>query len=255
MTTSFFACSLIIVVTLIGGLPPALARGPLASARLHEWGEAFARGLFLGLGILHFLPEAWLSFQVEDEVGLRGIYFAMVALGVLFAGYLLQKGSRKVLAHCQLKQQYWSPLLLAILLTIHSVLEGAALGIAGLLGGFLFLFVAILAHKMADSFALAVSMRSSGMASSLMVKIVLLFSLMTPAGLLLGSSLTSWLQSYPGQMLGTLFDFIAGITFVYLALAKTGCVSHPEEKNHVSHANVGYFLFGLLNMGILTWWG
>jgi zinc transporter ZupT len=255
MVTLFFACSLIIVVTLIGGLPPVLARGSLASARLHEWGEAFARGLFLGLGMLHFLPDAWLSLEVEGNVGLRAIYFTAIVLGILFVGYLLRKCSRKVLIHFQLKQQYWSPLLLATLLTIHSVLEGAALGIAGLLGGFLLLFVAILAHKMADSFALAISMRSSGMARSLMVKIMLIFSLMTPTGLLLGSSLTRWLQSYPGQMLGTFFDFVAGVTFTYLALAKTGCVSHPRGNNHVSRANAGYFLFGLLNMGILVWWG
>lgn len=263
MLVALLTCGLIVLVTLLGGLPPVLAQGQQASMRLHEWGEAFARGLFLGLGLVHFLLPAWQQLGEMTEGVMQPLVFIVAGLVVLGIGYLLQYLTIRVMTYFNIDQHYWNPSLLALLLTVHSILEGAALGIADLLGGFWLVFMAILMHKAADAFALAVSMRGSGMARKFMVKTMLVFSLMTPVGMLLASSLILWLESDPGQILTLLFDFFAGIAFVYLAVTKTRCVGHPahhaaegpEKTLHLPHwINVGLFLMGVINMSALAYW-
>ena len=107
---------------------------------------------------------------------------------------------------------------LVVILSIHSLLAGAALGTENTLLGSLVIFLAIIAHKAAAGFALVVEFQRSGFARARSMPLLLLFASMTPLGILLGVGLDHLLEKSHGRLFEGIFDCLAAGTFLYIAI-------------------------------------
>ena len=135
------------------------------------------------------------------------------------------------------------------------MLAGAALGIETTIATFIIIFIAIIAHKGSAAFALGVSMQKSTLNKKAMVKLLLLFSIMTPIGILFGSVLTECLKAAQGRLAEAIFNAIAAGTFIYIAAfhsINNTCTC--EKHGHVSTTALRLisFAFGLIVMALIA---
>lgn len=216
-------------------------------------GDYFARGVFLGAGLLHLLPDALRQFaiifpHIEYPVILT------LCLITIFLLQLIERGLPTWLpaAHSHTHTS-WMPYLLMIFLTVHSLVEGAVLGIGTSLVSIIIVFIAIISHKGAESFALAIEMSKNHLPSRMSIYLLIIFSCMTPISILLGSVINCYLQATSGLLAQSIFGGIAAGTFLYIAMNPHGeaCERHLEQfslKNFLS--------FGLgisLMAGVALW--
>ena len=101
-----------------------------------------------------------------------------------------------------------------IMLSIHSFLAGAALGLSVQYSVIIVLLLAIVMHKWAEAFALAVQITKATLPISVGIMLFLIFTLMTLLGILLGSVATYNIQKIP--LLEPIFSAMAAGTFLYL---------------------------------------
>lgn len=131
-------------------------------------GLAFAGGVFLAGGLVHLLVDGMESFE---ELGMGEgfpLAFAICGLGLL-AVLLFEKvaaaGTEESTAVSASGRQ---PYLLLIVLSAHSVIAGASLGLQTSGSAFLMILLAILAHKGFAAFSLGVSFMRGGLAPAVL---------------------------------------------------------------------------------------
>lgn len=173
-------------------------------------GETLATGVFLGAALLHMLPEANAVF---NSMGYR-YPFAFIITGAVFLIFLWFEHLGKELYHHHSAEHPAFALLAWGMLSIHSIMLGAALGLAHYNSMIIMLFLAIITHKWAESFAIAVQLNKSSLSTRQSLGFFLVFSLMTPLGIYLGWYFGHGIQTH------SIFDPIllaasAG-TFLYL---------------------------------------
>lgn len=205
----FFAFSIFIVILMAGWYP---FRKRIQEDKHIDFpiGETLATGVFLGAGLLHMLPEANFLFL---KMGYN-YPFAFIITGAVFLIFLWFEHLGKELYHHNDATHPAFAILAWGMLSVHSIMLGTALGISHHHSMIIMIFLAIITHKWAESFAIAVQLNKSSMSMNTSLIFFILFSLMTPVGIYLG-----W---YFGQGVETnsLFDPIlisasAG-TFLYL---------------------------------------
>ena len=100
------------------------------------------------------------------------------------------------------------------MLSIHSLVLGTALGFSHEYSLVIMLFLAIITHKWAESFAIAVQLNKSSLTSAKSVVFFLIFAMMTPLGIFIG-----WFLGH-GVETNSLFDpiliAVSAGTFLYL---------------------------------------
>ena len=182
-------------------------------------GETLATGIFLGAALLHMLPE---SNNLFKTMGYH-YPFAFIIAGAVFLIFLWFEHLGKELYHhhhndehhCNHNAEHPAFALLAwSMLSIHSLMLGAALGLAHYNSMIIMLFLAIITHKWAESFAIAVQLNKSSMSTKKSMVFFILFSFMTPLGIYFG-----WYFGH-GVETNSIFDPVllaasAG-TFLYL---------------------------------------
>lgn len=173
-------------------------------------GETLATGVFLGAGLLHMLPEANSLFK---SMGYN-YPFAFIIAGAVFLIFLWFEHLGKELYHHHNAEHPAFALLAWGMLSVHSMMLGAALGLAHYNSVIIMLFLAIITHKWAESFAIAVQLNKSSMSMNKSLIFFILFSFMTPLGIYFG-----WYFGH-GVETNSIFDPIlmsasAG-TFLYL---------------------------------------
>lgn len=173
-------------------------------------GESLATGVFLGAALMHMLPE---SNQIFKAMGYQ-YPLAFIITGAVFLIFLWFEHLGEELYHHHERNHPAFAIFAWLMLSVHSIMLGAALGLNHNPSMVLVLFLAIITHKWAESFAIAIQLNKSALQMNKRLIFFFLFSLMTPAGILLG-----W---YSGHNIQTdsLFDPIliaasAG-TFLYL---------------------------------------
>jgi zinc transporter 1/2/3 len=203
-----------------------------------ELGEAFASGIFLGAAFFHMLPDALRLFR---EVGAPAypIPEVMCVFGFLFLLFL----ERLSLANTAIRSKHSIPYILAVILVVHAVVEGAALGMGVTLSETLMLFIAIMAHKGSESFALCVALLRHQLPFKRVLGIVIFFALMTPVGIGLGAFLNSLAVGIEGKLLAGLFNAFAAGTFLYIST-----LHHAHFHRHADEAQ-GMLEFGCLVLG------
>ncbi|MDR3503424.1 MAG: ZIP family metal transporter [Legionella sp.] len=204
-----FACSIFVVILLAGWYP---FKKRIKDDKHIDFpvGETLATGVFLGAALLHMLPEASSMFK---NMG-YSYPFAFIITGAVFLIFLWFEHLGKELYHHHNAEHPAFALLAWGMLSVHSIMLGAALGLAHYNSVIIMLFLAIITHKWAESFAIAVQLNKSSMTMNQSLVFFILFSFMTPLGIYFG-----WYFGH-GVETNSIFDPIlmaasAG-TFLYL---------------------------------------
>lgn len=206
----FLLALTIFLITVIAGWYPFKKRLKNDQHIDFPIGESLSTGVFLGAALMHMLPE---SNQIFKAMGYQ-YPFAFIIAGAVFLIFLWFEHLGEELYHHHERNHPAFALLAWLMLSIHSVMLGAALGLNHNHSMVLVLFLAIITHKWAESFAIAIQLNKSSLQMNKRLIFFFLFSLMTPAGIMLG-----WFCGH-GIQTGSLFDPIlisasAG-TFLYL---------------------------------------
>lgn len=202
--------------------------------------NCFAAGIFLGAGLIHTLSD---SNSLLSQYADYPVAFALACLG-----FFLVFGFDRILGHGHEGGfDSFSPFILALVLGIHSMIAGLAVGLEQDLTGGLILLGAIIAHKGSASFALGANLYKSGMSKGALSRTLLIFSLSTPIGILAGSILSRGLTGSKAQLAEGCFDGLAAGTFLYVAIMEILAEEFEDHQN----SRVKYFLT-LLGLGIMA---
>jgi zinc transporter ZupT len=231
---------LIYIVTLAAGWLPFQKRH---QNQLLEFplGETLATGVFLGAGLLHMLPESQELFQ---KMGYH-YPFAYLCTGIVFLFFLWLEHIGKELYHHNHRHPAFAMIAVAML-SLHSFMLGAALGINDSRSLMLMLFLAIITHKWAESFAISVQLNKSSLHQSQAFFFFGIFSIMTPLGICLG-----WYFDLPSgtSSLATPFLLAASAgTFLYLGtlhgLERCVLVERCCNLRDFSFVIIGFLVMG-----------
>ncbi len=246
-----FAGFLIFIVSIIAVIYPIRARIYPSHNHILELGDAFASGIFLGAGLFHMLPDAITNFteiMPNTSYPIAELFCALGFVLLLFLERLSHFSPNAKNDH-----PHSLPYMLALILVIHSLIEGAALGVNVTLAATTVIFIAIIVHKSSESFALAVILNRSSLSLKSIIITVLIFSLMTPLGIGLGTLLTSKLHSQTGLLLTAGFNAFAAGTFLYMSTLHHINHHHRADESE-SLLEFVFLITGLIIMaGIARW--
>lgn len=236
------AALIILAIALIAGYVPF--RKKLSSTHLDfPIGEAIASGVFLGAGLIHMLSDA------ANEFSAAGYHypFAFLLAGLSFLTLLLLEhigteieehgGRTKSIA-----------LLAVLMLSIHSLLEGMAVGMSGEFLTMLILAFAVIAHKWAESFSLALQINKSSLKFGSGLMFFLVFAIMTPLGIFLGDIISNGVHQEP--LLTPIFSALAAGTFLYIGtlhgLRRATMIEHCCNMREFSFMFLGFSLMAVV---------
>jgi len=213
-----------------------------------------AGGFFLGAALLHLLPEAQESLEILDGAIPWAMVFCLVGfLLILFLEKLVISGDHHAPHATTLSgKSPLYPYVLTIVLSLHSVIAGYALGAGGTMNMVMIIFAAEISHKLSAAFALGVSLVRSGIETSRLRRVLLLFALMTPLGIGLGEFVSSRIQGETSTVVSSIINAIAAGTFLYVAIVD---ILH-EEFESIERRWVKFALLmgGLGFMALLSIW-
>lgn len=227
----------IILVSLLGGSLPLL--GKWNTEQLHLM-AALSAGVFIGATFIILLPEAVDSMHAEDALILVMIGFVIVLLVEIILQHRHQEDCDD---HTTDHQHILTSTTAFVGLSVHSVMDGFALGVAVVLGSELgmVVFLAILVHKAIDVFSLTTTFRLAEIKTRSGLIYMTLFCLITPVAALVAFPLIEWLQNIEvGVPLA-----LAGGTFMYV-----GIYDLLPEAFHEKHDQ--YKSFALVVVGIVA---
>ncbi len=195
-----FTFRLIAILTVfIAGAMSAILLSKIAvsrkSGKIFSLENTFAGGIFLGTGLVHMLPIAHDEFRV-----LTGNHQLPWVSIVATIGFFLALFIHKVLAYEQkavfyladgIKKSAFSPHILALSFSVHSIIIGVALGTENTFKKAFALLIAILIYKISAVFALEVNLHRSVSDKTKLRKLNTAFLGVTPLGITLGSTLTA----------------------------------------------------------------
>ncbi len=219
-------------------------------------GSALAAGIFIGAGLIHMLPDAIDDFSsVAPHLGypLASLLCAVGFVLILFIeGVLVPVDEGRVASSETADHLPTYPYVLTLILSIHSILAGIALGAEPSFIGSLAILVAIIGHKGSAGFALAVSLHRAEVSRTVIFKRIVFFSLMTPLGIGLGSVFVFLLTSTASLGFEAVFDSLAAGSFLYISAVDI----IKEEFFEPSQRGFKFVLLclGLGLMAILALW-
>lgn len=242
-----FACAL------LGGLIPIFTKKEGQLGWILPYGEFFARGIFLGVALLHLLPEAMEHFSFAHPAIEYPVILAICAVSIFMIQFI-EQGAAKLLQQLNIHPQnliaYW----LLLLLSIHSFIEGLAVGISETLTSMFIITMAIVVHKSSEAFALAIKLRACLMSRLSMLVMITLLALMTPIGILFGSLLLNSLEGTTGITIEAIFSAIAAGTFIYIGMMDTADCDHQAEENTSMLSRTCCFGLGIGLMAVVGLW-
>ena len=220
LTFKLLSAAAIFAIAVIGGLIPLYAARHENSRRFFSLGNAFAGGLFLGVGFIHLLPEGIEKLEGVTHYPLAALLAALGFVALLLIDRVIY-GEHHVAGHSENGESYCIyPYVLLVLLSIHSVIAGISLGIESHFSGLAIILLGILCHKGSAAFALMISALRAGIEKRRHGPILAVFVSMTPLGILAGMAAAMSLED--GGTVTTLiegsFNAIAAGTFIYVAI-------------------------------------
>lgn len=137
-----------------------------------------------------------------------------------------------------------TPYILLIALSLHGLFEGIALGVMKTIRDLLFLLIAILAHKWAESLALGISFFKSGTERNIFIKMIVIFSLFSPSGIIIGI-----LFSSAGYLIEGILLSVSGGTFLYVSASEV--IVEEFSVTKYKYRKYLFYLLGGILVGIL----
>ena len=238
----FVMVCLIIATALVGGYFAFKIKESKKSTLYFSLGNTFAAGIFLGAGLIHMLPDAIEGFRTVIK---SDFPFAPFIASI---GFLLILFIEKSMAGSKKHDSY----VLIFILSIHSIIVGIALGTEMLISQSMIIAIAVLAHKGSAAFALGISMLKSKIDKAKIIKIIAMFSIMTPFGVLIGILLSHVLEGKAVEFSIAMFDALAAGTFLYIAIMDIFNEEFMDKKH--TYLKLLFSILGLLLMALLAVW-
>jgi zinc transporter ZupT len=234
-----FGLSLFLLICISGWLP--FLKKKKQSHHHESFGETIATGIFLGAALLHILPE---SHQLFIDKGIHYPFSYLIA-GLTFLFFLWLEHLGKELYHNKITQHAFIGVAL-IMISAHSFFEGSALGLADDMSLIFMLFLAIVSHKWAEGFAIAVQLNKSELPFKINFLLFIGYALMTPLGIFLGYQYRSpTLNLYSPICLA-----ISAGTFLYFGtlhgLERCVMVKRCCNLKHFSFVILGFLFMALV---------
>jgi solute carrier family 39 (zinc transporter), member 1/2/3 len=241
------AATSIFFLTLIAGLLPL----KIAKDKTHllHLGDAFASGIFLSAALLHLLPEADKSLG-QNSTNCSYPLAQLICVATFVLLLLMERGVITYGKRHFPDNKFIAPALLVLLLVIHSLIEGAAIGSGLNLAETSMLFFAVIAHKGSESFALSINLHHYHLSPKRIQQIVAAFSFVTPMGIFVASLIMYAIQTNSGNTISSIFDAIAAGTFLYLGTEHLVAGTKSLE----SFLEVVALVFGIALMAIVAIW-
>ena len=253
------AILVILLTALLGGLAALRTQQSRHADRLFVLGSLFGAGVFLGAGLIHVLPDSVDLFSRLYPKLDYPVPFGIVALGLIAVlavdrlGHRLQARSRAVDGEAGAA----SAMILLVVLSFHSILAGAALGAEDSAANSIVLLLAVVAHKGSAAFALTsgllrVPVAGAPESRKSIWRLLFVFALMTPLGILLGTGLQELLDGDGARVSEAVFDAFAAATFVYVAtLEIIGPEFRSDDRNWTK---LSALTAGLAVMALVALW-
>jgi zinc transporter 1/2/3 len=204
-------------VVLLAGIAGGAFANRLTRWRSSKWiarlANTFAGGVFLGAALMHMLPDARDKFDAFFT-DMQYPYYTLVAAVSFLLVLLLDK--RVVLSRSNSESIY--PYLLALVLSVHSIITGIAFGLEQHFVGAAAILVAILAHKTTAAMALGISFNREHIDKQRSRNLMRMFYVTTPIGIVFGTWWSGLLQGPSGIIAAAVFDALAAGTFFYIAV-------------------------------------
>ena len=210
-------------------------------------GEALACGVFLGAGLIHMLGDSAKGFSALGYT--YPFAFLIAGASFLFLLWLEHIGTEMQEHHSNKVKSM--ALLTTLMLSIHSLLEGAAVGVSSSLITAVILSLAIFAHKWAASFSLALQISKSTFKFSAGLLLFSIFAIMTPVGILLGSFINQSTGIHP--LLAPIFSALAAGTFLYIGTLH-GLRRATMIERCCNMRDYGFMLLGFGLMAVVAIW-
>jgi zinc transporter 1/2/3 len=225
----------VVVIGIAGALIPWVLRGRGSSDRTLGLSHTFAGGVLGGAGLIHLLSSGIDNFRAAFpntayplSLLLTGVGFLVI---LLIESVVMVRGHSHHGPHLPAgvpalqHETGWHPdmpttrhpLVLLVVLSVHSVILGLALGAQAAVAGAMVVFLAVIAHKGAAAFALGVSYQRAGLTRRRALPELTFFSVTTPAGIILGAGLGLALSGRPDVIFEGIFDSLGAGTFLYIA--------------------------------------
>ena len=260
--------AVVAVIGLVGALLPWILGGRGASARTLALSDTFAGGVLGGAGLIHLLGSGITEFRASlPGVGyplalmLAGLGFLLILFieGVVVADRpTAAQGEGHPGSPAIQHEMSWRPrgthhfiypVILLVVLSVHSVILGLALGAQQALSGAIIVFLAIVAHKGAAGFALGVGYENAGVRHRRALPQLAFFSVMTPLGIVIGASIGFVLSAGSDRLFEAIFDSLGAGTFLYIAsldIIKTEFGNPDYRLQKWIAATLGFGLMALL---------
>lgn len=242
---------LIIIAAFIGGLIPLRSKNKDSKSKALLMGNSFAGGVFLGAGFLHMLPDAIDNFT---QLNLETDYpFAplIAAIGFIFVLALEKVVAVKPESEIVNKDSRF-PIILFIVLSIHSIIAGMSLGLESTFISGIVIFIAIIAHKGSAAYALSVNMLGKQIESKIIKKSIAYLSIMTPIGVIIGGIIDNIESSMISVWFEAIFDSLAAGTFIYIAIMEI--INEIFEEERERFKTFGFLLLGFFIMALIAIW-
>ena len=203
-------------------------------------GETLATGVFLGAALLHMLPESNALFMQSK----LHYPFAYVICGATFLFFLWFEHLGKELYHHHDRSHPAFAIVAWLMLSIHSFVSGTALGLSHDYATRIMLFLAIITHKWAESFAIAIQLNKSTLNMKKGIALFVVFALMTPFGIWTGWEFGQDVNTH--SLIDPILMSVSAGTFLYLGtlhgLERCVMVERCCNLNDFSFVIVGFLL-------------
>lgn len=254
-----------------GVLLPWVLEGDATRERFMAWGDIFAGGVLAGAGLVHLLSGGVDAFRAIAPGLTYPLAYVLAGAGFLLILLIeavivadpdpmvspLHCGSRgashEIGPHAHAGEAHSSAFILLLVLSVHSIIVGMALGAQSSLSAALIVFAAIMAHKAVAGFALGVSYRRAGFSVRRTSPAATFFSGMTPLGILAGTTIDALFSPGGRQLFEAIFDSAGAGTFLYIAtldIIRTEFELPGDQGRKWLLASSGFGLMALLALWI-----
>jgi zinc transporter 1/2/3 len=243
------AAFVIWLITLSGGFSAFYLHKRNIHPHFTYFAEAFAGGIFLGAALFHMLPDAENALHHIFPEAHYPLANLICALGFCLLLFLEQ-----ITEYLHDKHKKTSPnlipQLLTLLISVHALSEGIALGVTQEMASIIIIFIAIAAHKSSEGFAVAIQLKKSTLPFKKILILFFLFSLMSPLGVMLGTTAHHAVTGNTSELLTGIFNAFAAGTFLYIATLHK--LHHKHEYAHLGELFLT--LIGLSIMAVVAVW-
>ncbi len=248
ITFKIIASIFIFIVAVLAGLLPLQLKHFHSGSR--HLTDSITNGIFLGAAIFHMLPDSQAGFE---SLGLTQYPYALL---LCFSGLIILQLVKYITIYFNqaTDDSKLNGVMILIILCIHSIIEGATLGINTTVANAFVIFIAIIAHKSCDSFALATTLKRYTLVPNFQIPLIVIYALMTPLGIAVASGIIGVLSNRSGILAESIMNAAAAGTFIYIGALDAIIQQFRVKSLKQNFLDFSALILGMSFMGLLAIW-